>query len=350
MVSQEWSVSFFLPSFQVQCQRGPGQSLRGSLQGVDLNGFFITLIPFKAEGAGCAQDFYTQVSKESTAECRKKTMKMWFLAVGFCGFGGMGAFAGEIPPFAEAIRILDATPTGFALRQRAYKRGVPVVPGPVSKTDLIATRTGEGPGREIRTELRVVVALDKEPVFQALDLAHELTHAVGASVNPFDPNLDPFSYVKSGIEGAGGEASAIRAECEVAKEILAGGKRLRPDPSTRLLIRARCASAWRAATEPSRWIDSFYQLGQHYYDFLHALSGLGLDQSKLARWKARLSARSPLFSSAVTHKPYPLALLEEYVEMTRKVCSRAKETRLRAPASVSRMKGRCEALGLEMEP
>ncbi|NDG83750.1 MAG: hypothetical protein EBX52_01770 [Proteobacteria bacterium] len=282
-------------------------------------------------------------------------MKMRFLAVCLFAVGGsvpgvLEAATGDLAPLGEAFRILDGTRTGGVLHERAVKGGIPVILGPVSKTDLIATRKGEGRSSEIQTEVRVVVAVNKEPVFQALDLAHELTHAAESRPNPFDPKLDPLSYVKSGIEGAGGEASAIRAECEVGKEILGAAKRFKLGTTTRLLIRARCASVWKASAEPSRWIDSFYQLGHHYWDFLHTLSGLGLDQAKLARWKRRLKARSPLFSSAVTHKPYPLALLEEYIEMTRKVCAHVRSNPSRDPASGARLEGRCEALGLELDP
>lgn len=285
---------------------------------------------------------------------------MRFLAVWFCGVGAISgtgsAIAGESGPLEDAFRILDGTRTGAAIHERARKSGIPVVLGSVSKTDLVATRkggssgSGAGARTEVLTEVRVSVAFNKEPVFQALDLAHELTHAAESRPNPFDPKLDPITYVKSGIEGAGGEASAIRAECEVGKEILGAARRLKIGSATRLLIRARCASVWRAAAEPARWIDTFYQLGHHYWDFMHALSGLGLDQARLARWKRRLKARSPLFSSAVTHKPYPLALLEEYIDMTRKVCAHVKNTPARDPASGARFEGRCEALGLEREP
>ena len=43
---------------------------------------------------------------------------------------------------------------------------------------------------------------------------------------------------------------------------------------------------------------------------------------------SRVEARSPQFSSAVAHKPYPVALLEEYLQITQGICNRARNNAL----------------------
>ncbi len=244
------------------------------------------------------------------------------------GFGGC-ALAGEEEALRPAFAILAGTGTGAKILDRARLRKVPVVLGDVSKTEMVATRTGEGLNQQISTRTKVLVANGKEPVFQALDLAHELVHATAARPNPFDPKLDPASYVRSGIEGQGGEAVAIRTECQVGRELVQGARRLGLKEETVRLIQARCSSVWKASVEPAAWIESFYHLGRHHGDFVDWLRQLGLPGLQGHGWSRKVAAKSPLFSSAVTHKPYPLALLEEYVEITKKVCGRR-------PASVPR--------------
>ncbi len=261
--------------------------------------------------------------------------------------GGV-AFAGEEEALRPAVSLLSETSTGSRILERSRARRIPVVLGDVSRTEMVATRTGEGASQRVSTRTRVMVASDKDPVFQALDLAHELVHATASRPNPFDPALDPASYVKSGIEGQGGEAIAIRTECEVGRELILASKRLRLKEETVRLIQARCSSAWRASVEPAGWIQSFYNLGRHHGDFLGWLQELGLPGLEGRGWRRHVGQKSPLFSSAVTHKPYPLALLEEYVEITKKVCGRR-------PASISRRSGtdwsaRCAPLRVSSRP
>jgi hypothetical protein len=119
-------------------------------------------------------------------------------------------------------------------------------------------------------------------------------------------------------------------------------------------MKARCELVWRILPESKRWAESFYHLGHYFQDFHQVLAELKLTSKEKRDWSGRMRTRSPLFSSAVTHKPYPLALLEEYIEITRKVCERAKLRRSleRTPASRSNdgleiaMSNRCNAVGI----
>jgi len=116
------------------------------------------------------------------------------------------------------------------------------------------------------------------------------------------------------------------------------------------LIKARCQVVWKASANESKWKQSFYYMGQYYRDIFARIGGLRLDSAERAEWEDKLVARTPLFSSAVAHKPYPLALLEEYVEITRKVCGRAEKSRGmgRALASIPLLRERCESVGVDL--
>lgn len=254
-------------------------------------------------------------------------------------------------PLEMAMDILDHTATGSHEIHEAQGLDIPIHTGPVSKTNVTATRSIQGDQESFTFKTEVVIAADKDPVFQALDLAHELVHATEPKGNPFDPKLSANDYVRQGIEGKGGEAAAIGKECEVGREIVASEylkTRIKADQLD--LIKARCQVVWKASANDSKWKQSFYFMGQYYRDILASLGGLRLDHADRAEWEEKLEARTPLFSSAVAHKPYPLALLEEYVDITRKVCGRAQRARGmgRTLASIPLLKNRCEAVGIDL--
>ena len=230
------------------------------------------------------------------------------------------------------------------MKSRALQ--VPIGEGSISKTEITATRTVQNQTEKLNFKTQVLVASDKEPVFQALDLAHELVHAVNPKHNPFDPALSASAYVQSGIESEGGEANAIAQECKVGKEMIETSH-LREEAIQ--MIKARCQFAWKTEASPSRWTESFYFMGQYYRDFLRQIRGTRRaheDPKAESNWDVKVANRSPVFSSAVAHKPYPLALLEEYLEITKTICARAKTSALaRKIASASQsLEERCQAV------
>ncbi len=249
----------------------------------------------------------------------------------------------------RAMELLSQTESGAKELSEAKSAGVPIKEGLVSKTEVTATRTIQGTKENYTFKTQVIIASDKDPVFQALDLAHELVHANHPKENPFNPKLNAGDYVRHGIEGKGGEADAISKECEVGKEIMES-KTLQSQikADTLDLIKARCQFVWKTAANDSKWKQSFYFMGQYYRDFVAQVSGLKIGAEYRASLDEKLEPRSPLFASAVAHKPYPLALLEEYVEITKRVCSRSKSSRGvgRAVASIPLLKERCNEVGV----
>ena len=257
------------------------------------------------------------------------------------------------PKLKEAIALLNQVKVGSEILSKAKALGIPIEGGLVSKTDVTAQRVtsqGGAHAEELKFQTRVTIALDKAPVFQALDLVHELVHATEAKNNPFDPKLTAISYVQHGIEGAGGEAQAIATECAVGKSFSSSSFKERLKADTLQLIKARCQFVWNAVPDPIRWTQSFYSLGQYYEGFIENLLSLHRDAKAENNWLVKVDSRSPKFTSAVAHKPYPLALLEEYVAITQKVCNRAKMSKIgRTLAStVALLKDRCESIGVEL--
>jgi hypothetical protein len=257
--------------------------------------------------------------------------------------------AGLVP----ALSLLKKTVRGSQILKQAEQMRIPLELGDVSRTDVTASRMAGGKAEPFRFNVRVVISREKEPVFQAMDLAHELIHAFGPKVNPFDPQLDPLTYVRRGIEGPGGEVEAIRSECAVGRELLdAGTQKLQVKGDSLQLVKARCVAAWKSKDEPLKWVKNFYNLGHFHDDFVSTVSTLNLTTEERIRWRGQVGTRSPMFSSAVTHKPYPLALLEEYIQITRQVCEKAKD-RIRSGrslASESPLFGRCDTVGVRIRP
>jgi hypothetical protein len=251
----------------------------------------------------------------------------------------------------SALTLLARTKEGAEQLKQAEAMGIPIQAGPVSKTDITATRSNSGGTEEFKIQTRVTIAEDKEPVFQALDLAHELVHAIHPKSNPFDPKLNADIYVKHGIEGEGGEAEAIAQECTVGKELTEGNLASTMKADTINLVKARCQFVWNTSQNKSRWKQSFYFLGQYYHEFMRSVVSLKVNDKTKNDWADRVEARSPMFSSAVAHKPYPLALLQEYVDITHKVCNRAKASQIgRSISSVSLLTERCQAVGVDLAP
>ena len=164
-----------------------------------------------------------------------------------------------------------------------------------------------------------------------LDLAHELTHFVyRTQFNPYLKNFSLSQFIKSTIEGEGGEVQAFMMECRVQKELYK-----KKDDS-----RYNC----RQITHPDTGELSFslarkrfYQVGNYFESFQSLLH-----KHKLTKVFPDLSAQKESFISSAYGIPYPVAAFEEYVSVLNRACendrrriSLFKEEDGRAPASLS---------------
>ena len=251
----------------------------------------------------------------------------------------------------EGLALLASTPRGAAQLEAAKLAHVAIQLGPVSRTDITATRA-RVKGQEVLTyETRIILSGKKSPLFQALDLTHELTHALHPKLNPFDASLSLTAYVQDGIESPGGEAQAIFAECEFARDVLKDKSKLRISDESARELRDRCEFVWQNKDKPRDWNQSFYELGEHYDAFQKKLAELPLGDAEKKAWLIRVGPGGVHFASAVAHRPYPLALLEEYVDITRKICEKSKKNHQgRQPARADPLVNRCEAVGVQLVP
>jgi hypothetical protein len=248
------------------------------------------------------------------------------------------------------IRLLSTVPTGDWILKQGVKRWeltdtkdllLVIHPDQVSRTDAVLTRHYDPVSGKERRERRVSVhlRLDLPLMETALDLAHEMTHAVQSpDWDPYDPELSAADYIRAAIEGRGGEVDAVTLECGVAAEF-----------EKQLGIKMkRCARYFGAegAIERSRVIKDFYRVGASLKELVSRLP-------RAREFFPQLSEDAPMLFSSTGQAPYPVSLLREYDEITRIACENSQKrlsikTREggRVPASVGSelerlIKGRC---------
>lgn len=242
-------------------------------------------------------------------------------------------------PLTDAIRVLEKVPSGRAILERACARFGEAAPaglvrifrwGNVSRTDAVLTRHfNPGTRTEVRERI-VTVFLKRNQGLEelVLDLAHELTHAVGEPEwDPYDPSLTAGRYIRASIEGPGGEVDAMVSECRVSLELSA-----RYGTSSKRCSRYRSARS-RGGVDRQKVRNDFYRVGAWKAQLQREL---GAEFSGFPD----LSGASPLLFSSTGNAPYPLALLREFHEISGIACDNSRR-RLevlatgRTPASLS---------------
>lgn len=207
--------------------------------------------------------------------------------------------------------------------------------GNASLTDTTLTRRFKAHNpAEVEFESSSVVYVNKylSQKDALLDLAHELTHYVHRKpFNPYVKNFTLRSFIRSTVEGPGGEVNAFLSECKVLKELLGVDEiensicRSIYDDSKQMFSRALA-------------IKHFYHVGEHFHDFHHKLKNHQLELEF-----PEVVAKKALFISSAYGKPYPVAALEEYEQVMNKACandsrriSLYRENAKRAPASLTK--------------
>jgi hypothetical protein len=181
-------------------------------------------------------------------------------------------------------------------------------------------------------ESRSVVYINRNLAWEdaLLDLAHELTHYVyRGSFNPYSENFNPRDFIKSTIEGEGGEVQSFLTECRVLRELF----------SKRVQSRSHCQKIENENGELSytKAVELFYHVGPYFNDFHKQLAG-----REIASSFSNLKSEKINFISSAYGVPYPLAALMEYDLVLKKVCDNDKKRLAymqqgpqRGPASVS---------------
>ncbi len=162
----------------------------------------------------------------------------------------------------------------------------------------------------IQYETKTFVYINKELPFvdAILDLAHEITHYIYRTpFNPYTPKLTPLEFIKSTIEGEGGEVDAYLSECRVLYELF----------DEEVQNRFLCGKILENNTfSKTKAINEFYKVGPYLNEIKKHLREFELSSNDLDR----LSGETPLFISSAYGSPYPLSAIEEYKTVMQKAC------------------------------
>lgn len=221
-----------------------------------------------------------------------------------------------------AIEMLQHVPSGRALLAqavRAWKLSSAqeltqvLHPGAASRTDAVLTRHySPSSGTEIRErEVTIYVREDQSLDNMVLDIAHEMVHATSRpAYDPYDPELTVGRYIKTAIEGEGGEVSAVLVECQVALEL---SRNFGMNPH-------RCRgylSGDQRQVDARRIKADFYRVGKWDGEIKKTLGSE-------ATLFPELSTESPRLFSSTGNAPYPAALLHEFQALTQIACENSK--------------------------
>lgn len=159
-------------------------------------------------------------------------------------------------------------------------------------------------------ESRSVVYINRNLAWDdaLLDLAHELTHYVyREGFNPYSESFNAKDFIKSTIEGNGGEVQAFLTECRVLKELF----------SRKVQSRSNCQKIEDSSGQLSytRAVELFYHVGS-YFDGFHGQ----LQKREIASSFSELKSDKINFISSAYGVPYPVAALMEYDLVVNKVC------------------------------
>lgn len=145
-----------------------------------------------------------------------------------------------------------------------------------------------------------------------LDLAHELSHFVyRETLNPYDLNFTMVEFIKSTIEGKGGEAQAYIYECKVLHELF--GEKAVEDHSCHRVVDLKTKEF-----SMQKVVKEFYYLGQYSDEFQKLLKDNGVNRSDVF---PNVNTHEVLFYSSAYSLPYPLAAIAEYQNVISKACN-----------------------------
>jgi hypothetical protein len=241
----------------------------------------------------------------------------------------------------KLISLLIRSSAGEKLLKEAqYKAGrsgqtlddvIKVGDSSLTDTTLVRKFSPHSPEHVIY-ESRSVVYINKNLSWDdaLLDLAHELTHYVyREGFNPYSETFNAKDFIKSTIEGNGGEVQAFLTECRVLRELF----------SKKVQSRSNCQKIEDSNGQLSytKAVELFYHVGSYY----EGLRGQ-LAKRDIASSFSDLKDEKINFISSAYGVPYPVAALMEYDLVLNKVCENDKKRLAymqqgpkRGPASVS---------------
>lgn len=183
--------------------------------------------------------------------------------------------------------------------------------GSLTDTTLIRRFSASNPAN-VMYETRSKVYLNKhlKTLDAILDFAHELTHfTYREAFNPYDSRFHLKDFIKSTVEGKGGEVEAYMVECKVLQEMLPGVG----------FARSNCQKVYDqkiGSVSKELGIAEFYKVGRHFDDLKKDLEKFAINEKELPQ----ASGSDALFISSAWGLPYPVAAVKEYVNIMDRVC------------------------------
>lgn len=216
------------------------------------------------------------------------------------------------------LDILSKSKVGGKLirlaKEKARKQGADflevVTRGESSLTDTTLIRKFRaGTPEDVEYETKSIVYINEDLKLDeaVLDLAHELTHYIyREGFNPYQQNFTLMGFIKSTIEGKGGEAQAFFMEC-----------RVRSDLFPRSVVNSNCSNIIddEGKYSMSLTVKSFYQLGRFYSYFKEKLGA-----TQVGHYFPWVTDNQIHFVSSAYGMPYPVAAYTEYTSVMKKVC------------------------------
>lgn len=221
----------------------------------------------------------------------------------------------------KLVEILSESRTGKKLLSKAARKAVKenksiedlfeIGEGSLLDTTLVRRFSPNDP-ESIQYETRSTIFINKTHSYYnaVLDMAHELTHyTFRKAFNPYIGDFDPGEFVRSTVEGRGGEVEAYLVECKVMYELF----------PTRASKNSNCGMVKNPETgklSKKLATEQFYRIGRHNRSYQKALVDYNISSAEFPY----LSPGEATFISSAWGLPYPVAALKEYKTIMGKVC------------------------------
>jgi hypothetical protein len=223
--------------------------------------------------------------------------------------------------FKFLLRAISKSATGKAIIEKATAKAAEhgftitdvLLSGDGSLTDTTLVRrfqASDPTNVSYETKSKVYINRHLKVLDAMLDLSHELTHfTFREPFNPYDHRFKLKDFIKSTVEGKGGEVDAYLVECKVLQELLPG----------EVGMRSSCSKVYDKKTgviSKTKGIEEFYKVGAHFSGLMKDLDKFSLDQSEIPK----LSKDEAIFISSAWGLPYPVAAVKEYQNIMDRVC------------------------------
>jgi hypothetical protein len=223
--------------------------------------------------------------------------------------------------FKRLVEGLKKVPTGKKVIEKATEKAaqqgytlfdvIAIGEGSLTDTTLVRRFSASNPA-SVMYETRSKVYLNRhlKTLDALLDFAHELTHfTFREPFNPYDARFHLKDFIKSTVEGRGGEVDAYMVECRVLQELL---------PVTGL-SRSNCQKVYDknlGSVSKELGIAEFYKVGPHFDGLKKELQKFSVNEKDLPA----ASSGEAFFISSAWGLPYPVAAVREYVNIMDRVC------------------------------